>query len=124
MVGDREACRTLLTLVERLDDCFFVTGAWFAGSTTRTKAILTAALGEEHVAQQLFELAEAGFQEAQSPPWLARTRVEWAEECQMHGKRERARELAVAALEAIGELELTVTRSRAEAILAGRELRN
>ena len=124
MVGDREACRVLLSLVERLDDPFFVTGGWFGGSTTRIEAILTAALRDERAADHLFELAETGFQEAQSPPWLARTRVEWAEECLMHGKRERARELAVAALEAIGELELTVTRSRAEAILAGRELRH
>ena len=120
MVGDREACRTLLTLVERLDDCFFVTGAWFAGSTTRTRAILAAALGDENYADHLFEQAEVGFQEAQSPPWLARTRVDWAEQCLRLGNQARAHEFAAASLDAIGDLELNVTRSRAEAILAER----
>ena len=119
MVQDRGACRALLAMVERLDDRFFVTGSWFGGSTMRIRAILAAALGEEDASEQLFGLAVAAFEEAQSPPWLARTRVDWAEHCLALGNRDRAREHATAAVEAIGELELTVTRSRAEAILAG-----
>ena len=116
MVGDREASRALSTMVEGLDECYFVTGSWFGGSTTRIRAILAAALGEQEEAEYLFGRAEAGFDVAQSPPWLARTRVEWAEHCLAHGNGVRARELAASALGAVG---LTVTRSRAEAVLDG-----
>ena len=118
MVNDLGACRSLSTMLKRLDDRFFITGSWVAGSTNRTRAILAAALHEPEEAQHLFGLAEAEFEEAESPPWLARNRVEWAEQCLAVGNRDRARELATAAIEAIGALELTVTRSRAEAILS------
>ncbi len=118
MVQDRAVCRALLALVERLDDPFFVTGSWFGGSTMRIRAILTAALGEEDASEQLFGLAVAAFEEAQSPPWLAHTSG-LGGTLPRTRNRDRAREHATAAVEAIGELELTVTRSRAEAILAG-----
>ena len=121
MVGDREACRILMALVEGFDEPHFATGAWFGGSTTRIRALLAAALGDQDGAGHLFEGAEAASEEAQSPPWMARTRVEWAEHRLVLGDHARAQELAAAALDAIGELELTVTRRRAEAILTGRD---
>jgi hypothetical protein len=55
---------------------------------------------------------------AGTPPWLARTRVDWAESLLRRGENERARELALAAVEDVGDLELTVTRNRAKAVLA------
>jgi hypothetical protein len=48
---------------------------------------------------------------------LARTRVDWAEYLLRRGKNERARELALAALDDVGDLELTVTRNRAKAVV-------
>ena len=42
---------------------------------------------------------------------MARTRVDWAESLLRRGENERARELALAAVEDVGDLELTVTRN-------------
>jgi hypothetical protein len=52
---------------------------------------------------------------AGTPPWLAGTRVDWAESLLRRGDEALARELALAALDNVGELELTVTRNRAKA---------
>jgi len=53
-----------------------------------------------------------------SRPWSARIRVDWAEYLARPGENERARERAIAAPDDVGDLMLTVTRNRAEAMLS------
>ena len=118
VVGDRDACRALIDQLSPQHDVFQVTGAWYAGSTARYLAILTAALGDDEAADHWFAAAERDHVRAVAPPWLARTRVDWAEQLLPRGDRHRARELAGAALDAVGTLELPVIRTRAERILA------
>jgi len=90
-VGDRHSCRALVDLIQ--------------------------ALGDEVSAEGWFAKAERDHLQAETPPWLARTRVDWAEQKLALGDLPRAEELARAALDAIGGLELTMTRERAARIV-------
>ena len=118
IVGDRDACRALIDQLSPQHDVFQVTGAWYAGSTARYLAILSVALGDDEAADHFFTAAERDHVRADTPPWLARTRVDWAELLLAHGDRRRARDLAGSAIDVIGDLDLTITRGRAERILA------
>jgi hypothetical protein len=99
-------------------DIFQMTGGWYAGSTARYLALLAGALGQEGDADRWFAQAVEDHTRAGTPPWLARTRVDWAESLLRRGDEARARDLALAALDDVGDLELTVTRNRAKAVLA------
>ena len=118
IVGDRDACRALIDQLSPQHDVFQVTGAWYAGSTARYLAILSVALGDDEAADHWFMTAERDHVRADTPPWLARTRLDWAEVLLARGDRRRARELAGAALDVVGDLDLTSTTSRAESIIA------
>ena len=118
IVGDRDACRALIDQLSPQHDVFQVTGAWYAGSTARYLAILSVALGDDEAADHFFTAAERDHVRADTPPWLARTRVDWAELLLARGDRRRARDLAGSAIDVIGDLDLTITRGRAERILA------
>lgn len=117
LVGDLDACRALFDLLLPYHDIFQVTGGWYAGSTARYLALLAAALGEEAEADRWFAQAIEDHTRAGTPPWLARTRVDWAESLLRRGENERARDLAMAALDDVGDLEVTVTRNRAKAVV-------
>ena len=47
IVGERDACRAMIDQLEPQQDIFQITGAWYAGSTARYLAILSAALGDD-----------------------------------------------------------------------------
>jgi hypothetical protein len=79
--------------------------------------LLAAPLGQEGEADRWFAQAIEDHTRAGTPPWLARTRVDWAESLLRRGDEARARELALAALDDVGDLELTVTRNRAKAVI-------
>jgi hypothetical protein len=98
-------------------DIFQVAGGWYAGSTARYLALLAAALGQEAATDRWFAQAIEDHTRTGTPPWLARTRVDWAEHLLRRGERERAKEQALVALDDVGELELTVPRNRAKAVL-------
>ncbi len=118
IVGERDACRAMIDQLEPQQDVFQITGAWYAGSTARYLAILSAALGDDEAADHWFMAAERDHVRADTPPWLARTRVDWAELLLARGDRGRARELAGSAIDVAGDLDLTITRIRAERIIA------
>ena len=92
IVGDRDACRALIDQLSPQHDVFQVTGAWYAGSTARYLAILSVALGDDEAADHWFTAAERDHVRADTPPWLARTRVDWAEQLLARGDRRRARD--------------------------------
>jgi hypothetical protein len=117
LVGDRDACRALFDLLLPFHDIFETTGGWYAGSTARYLALLADALEQDVEADRWYIRAIEDHARAATPPWLARTRVDWAECLLRRGEAGRARELASVALSDMGELELTATRSRARAIL-------
>ena len=118
LVADTEACQALFERLLPYHDIHQVTGFWYSGSTARYLALLSAAIGNEDDADRWFTQAIEDHERIASPPWLARTRIDWAEHLLRRGESQRAHELARAALKNIGTLELTVSRSRAEALLA------
>ena len=79
--------------------------------------MLAAALGQEAEADRRFAQAIEDHTRAGTPPWLARTRVDWAEYSLGRKEVARARELALATFDDVGDRELTVTRNRAKAVL-------
>jgi len=117
LTGDLAACRALYDLLLPYHDIFQVTGGWYAGSTARYLALLATALGHEAEADRWFAQGVEDHTRVGTPPWLARTRVDWAEYLLRRGEVEGARELALAALDEVGDLELSVVCNRAKAVL-------
>jgi hypothetical protein len=117
-VADTEACQALYECLLPYHDIHQVTGFWYSGSTARYLALLSAAMGHEDDADRWFAQAIEDHERIASPPWLARTRIDWAEHLLRRPEPGRAHDLARAALEDIGSLELTVTRNRAQTLLA------
>ena len=119
LVGHHEACSIFYERMLRYAGLHQMTGGWYLGSTARYVGLLCDALGRAEEADAWFAQAAAEHVRIQSPPWLARGLLDWADSQQRRGRIEAARDLAAQALTAIGDLELTVTRSRAERILVG-----
>ena len=90
LVGDRDACRALFDRLLPYHDIFQVTGGWYAGSTARYLALLAATLGDEAEADRWLAQAIEDHTRARTPPWLARTRVDWAESLLRRGDETRA----------------------------------
>jgi len=115
---DKNACEALIDLFLPYHDTHLATGFFYAGSMARYLAILFAAVGDHVSADGWFTQAIANHASFRTPPWLARTRIDWAEDLHRRGEVERAGEQARQALVDIGSLELTLTRNRASALLS------
>jgi class 3 adenylate cyclase/tetratricopeptide (TPR) repeat protein len=110
-------CEAFIAILRPLHDIHQVTGGWYLGSTTRYLGRLAAALGRHDEADEWFAQAVVEHERIESPTWLARTQLDWADEYLRRGDGARARELASQALDVIGTLELDHSRARATAIL-------
>ena len=92
------------------------------GAVDRAIAMLDALLGRHDDAVARYEDALALERHLASPPLVARTQVAYARCLAARdgpGDRERARELATAALEVARRLGMRVVAKQAEALLAG-----
>jgi len=116
--GHQRACAIFYDRLLPWCDLHPATGGWYLGAAARYLGLLCDALGHIQEADDWFAKAGAEHTRIQSPPWLARGLLDWAESHHRRGQHDQARALAAKALDAIGDLELNVTRSRAERILA------
>jgi hypothetical protein len=116
--GHVEACRALYERMVSRSNLHAVTGGWYLGSMARYLGLFASALGRPHEADEWFRQTEMDHVALRTPPWLARGRIDWAEALWRRGEVGRSRELARQALIAIGDLDLGVSRSRAERLLA------
>lgn len=115
-LGDERGCLALLEMITPRHDLCSLTGSWFGGSYARNLALLCHALGDFESAERWFGEAIECHERIASPPWLARTKLDYAERLLQRGVRDQAVLLARSALEDIGNLELVNSRRRALAI--------
>lgn len=111
------ACEAMYEHLAPAHDLHQVTGGWYLGATSRYLAMLAAALGRHDEAEEHFAHAELEHIGVESPPWLARTRLDWAEHRLAVGDTTGAHRLAQSAVDAIGELGLDASAKRASRIL-------
>ena len=93
-----------------------MTGGAYFGPVDRFLAMLYDALGEHQRADELFSAAVEQQEAIKSPPWVARTQLDWAESLIARGDDVRAQSSLDAAAHAIGDLDLTESRSRLAAL--------
>jgi len=115
--GQERAASILYDRMLRYSDLHQQTAGWYLGATARYLGLLSDALGRYEDADDWFARAESEHTQVDSPTWLARGLLDWAESRQRRGQIDQARALATKALDAIGDLELNVSRSRAQRIL-------
>ena len=94
----------------------FTTGGWYLGSATRNLGLLCSALGRDNEAMDWFAQAVAAHERMRTPPWLARTLLDWADHELTMGRRDAVRDHVDRALEVIGDLALDASRNRAAAL--------
>jgi class 3 adenylate cyclase len=117
-VGDEGSRQIFLERMLRYAGLHQATGGWYLGSNARYLALLADSLGRHGEADDWFAQAESDHEQMGSPTWLARGLVDWAESRRRRRQGVEARALATKALQVIGDLELNVSRARAEGILA------
>jgi hypothetical protein len=115
--GNRDACRSLLEVADQWESAYVYTGGWHHGPVAYYGAQLASVLGDsETVGHFLKSIVDS--EKMNSPLWLARSNVAYAEYLLSRDERDGAREHATKALDAIGTLALHQTAHRAEAVLA------
>ena len=119
VLGPKRQRQRFLELATPLSGLNLHTGGVYLGPTDRLLALLHDALGDHEHADELFATAVGQQIRMASPPWIARTRLDWAESLLTRGDHTRARECVAGAVGAIGDLDLPDARSRIASI-AGR----
>jgi hypothetical protein len=117
ITGHRDACVAFEKRLAHQADMHQTTGGWYLGATSRYLALLADAQGRDDDADARFAQAVSEHIRMQSPTWLARTRLDWAEARLRRGDDTKSRQLAQQALADIGDLELEASRSRAQRLL-------
>jgi tetratricopeptide (TPR) repeat protein len=115
-----EPCRRFIGEIAPLAGVQLATGGIHFGSADRLLARLQDALGEHDVADRHFASAVEQHEALRSPPWIARTRLDWAESLLTRGRRDEADSHLDAAEAAIGDLDLPDNQQRLDALRARR----
>jgi hypothetical protein len=92
------------------------TGGIFLGPADRLRALLHDSLGDHELADERFAAAVEQLERLVSPPWTARTQLDWAESLLARGQAARARACVDSAVAAVGDLDLPDARSRIASI--------
>ncbi|HJR24386.1 MAG TPA: AAA family ATPase [Acidimicrobiales bacterium] len=111
------AARALHAVLAGDEGLHLASGGWYLGAVSRYTGLLAAALGRADEAEAALLDAEAAHRTMRSPPWLARTQLDHGDLLVARGDLAGARACAEAALEAIGDRPLEVSRQRAAALL-------
>lgn len=90
--------------------------ASYCGAANRILALLEDRRGDHAAADEAFAAAVEDHTHLQSPPWIARTHLDWAESFFARGDTDRVGEQLDAAEAALGELDLPESRSRLAAL--------
>jgi hypothetical protein len=114
----QRAAAAMYALLAPDPDAHLVTGLWYLGSAERYLALLADTLDRPDEADARFATAVTAHERMKTPPWLARTLLDWADHKLARGDTSTARELAKRATSVIGRLPLAAQRTRAERLLA------
>jgi class 3 adenylate cyclase len=115
--GHMRATSAMYAILAADPDRHLATGGWYLGSAQRYLALLADALDRPDEADERFALAVAAHERMATPPWLARTLLDWADHKLIHRDNTTSRLLAERALTEIGDLPLSAQRERAERLL-------
>lgn len=83
-----------------------MTGGIHLGSADRYRALLHDVFGEHDLADELFAAAVEQHEIFRTPPWIARTQIDWTESLIARRQFDDARTHLDAARAAIGDLDL------------------
>jgi hypothetical protein len=117
-LGTERQRRRFLELLTPRAGLNLCTGGIYLGPIDRLAALLHDALGEHERADELFSAAVQQQIRIASPPWTARTQLDWAESLLARNEFGRAGECVAGAVAAVGELDLPDARSRIASISA------
>jgi hypothetical protein len=107
-----EHCSRFIDILDVASGVNLLIGGMYLGPVDRLLALLHEARGEHGRADELFTSAIAQQLALGSPPWVARTQLDWASACLVRGERERSAGLLAAVTDIIGDLDLADTRRR------------
>ena len=113
-----EHCARFIDILEAASGVNLLIGGMYLGPVDRLLALLHEARGEHGRADELFEAAVAQQSALGSPPWVARTQVDWASACLIRGERDRGAALLAAVADTVGDLDLADTRRRHAELVA------
>jgi tetratricopeptide (TPR) repeat protein len=113
-----DRCRRFIGELEPLTGTHLATGGIHLGSADRYRALLHDALGEHDLADELFAAAVEQHETFRSPPWIARTHLDWAESLIAREQLDAARAHLDAARAAIGDLDLPDNQRRLDTLAA------
>jgi len=117
-IGTDEQCRTLADMLEPQTTLHLGTGGSYLGAVDRLRALLLDRLGEHQQADELFAAAVRQHEQMGSPPWVARTQLDWATSLLSRGERAAVQAHLDAAASAIGDLDLAENQHRLAALSA------
>lgn len=115
-LGSPDSCAELIRLLERARGCHLLTGGMHCGAVNRVVALLEDRCGDHAAAAEAFAAAVEDHTRLQSPPWMARTHLDWAESLLARGETNRAAAQLDAAEAALGDLDLPESRARFAAL--------
>jgi class 3 adenylate cyclase len=100
-VGDEKAAMRIRTMIEPYRRYFIDNHSAFFGSAHHYYGLLSATIGDEAAVRDAFDAAIEAHTNLRSPPWLARTHLEYASALVSlgHADDDKARVLVTAALE-------------------------
>lgn len=113
-----DQCRRFIAELEPMTGTQLATGGIHLGSADRYRALLHDALGEHDLADELFAAAVEQHEAFRTPPWIARTQIDWAESLIARGQLDGARTHLDAARAAIGDLDLPDNQRRLDTLAA------
>lgn len=105
-------CRAFLDRLSDNSGVNLLIGGLYLGPVDRLLALLHDALGRHDRADELFAAAVEQQMSLASPPWVARTQLDWASSLLARGDRDRASVALAAAAAAFGDLDLVESRHR------------
>ena len=111
-------CRQFIDLLADASGANLLIGGLYLGPVDRLLALLHDAVGEHRRADELFEAAIVQQSELVSPPWIARTTMDWASSCMARGDQARAGALLADVPGVLGEHDLVDCRRRYEDLVA------
>jgi hypothetical protein len=117
-IGSDEQCQALADMLENQTTMHLVTGGNYLGAVDRVRALLLDRLGAHHMADELFAAAVRQHEQMSSPPWIARTQLDWAASLLARGERTAVQAHLEAAATAIGGLDLPENQHRLAALSA------